>query len=209
MYKRLSDEKLNELINAGIAEFAEYGFDGASLSRISKRAGISVGVIYKYYKDKDDLFLACVHMSLKELSDVLTEVAEKGDDLEKSIENVIAVLISHAKRKPDVNKMYNEITTTGMKKYSQILSNEIESISANVYTELIEKGKASGKIRSDANPRFFAFFFDNLLMTLQFSYCSEYYKERMRIYCGEDAFDDDERMTKSLVAFIMGALCLK
>ena len=58
MYKKLTDEQIQIIIDSGIAEFAHEGFVGANLSRIAKSAGVSVGVIYKYYADKKDLFLA-------------------------------------------------------------------------------------------------------------------------------------------------------
>ena len=64
MYKKLDDTSLTKLLEAGIDEFAERGLDKTVMSSIAKRAGISVGVIYKYYEDKDAFFLACVDYSL-------------------------------------------------------------------------------------------------------------------------------------------------
>lgn len=51
----------------------------------------------------------------------------------------------------------------------------------------------------------FAFFFDTLLMTLQFSYTCDYYRERLKLFCGDDIFGDDERMVKELLKFIESA----
>ena len=53
MLKRLTEEKLEEILEAGITEFGEQGFEKTSMSRVAGRAGISVGVLYKYYGDKD------------------------------------------------------------------------------------------------------------------------------------------------------------
>ena len=47
---------------------------------------------------------------------------------------------------------------------------------------------------------------DNLLMMLQFSYSCEYYKERMKIFCGEEIMDDDERMIEAFMNFMKAAL---
>ncbi|MDD4595446.1 MAG: hypothetical protein PHQ30_01845, partial [Candidatus Izemoplasmatales bacterium] len=51
----------------------------------------------------------------------------------------------------------------------------------------------------------FAFFFDNLLMMMHFSYCSEYYRERFKIFCGEDVFDNDALIESELLKFIESA----
>ena len=42
------------------AEFLEKGFRGASLREIVKKAGVTTGAFYGYYKSKEDLFSALV-----------------------------------------------------------------------------------------------------------------------------------------------------
>lgn len=206
MYKKLSDEKLDALISAGIQEFAENGYVGARLSAIANRAGISVGVIYKYYADKDALFLACVRYSLQALTDALKEVAFKSDDVFESLAGVVHTLIAHAKEHQEINRMYHEITGVGTSKFSVMLAEEVEEISALVYTDLIRKAQENGACRKDADPALFAFFFDSLFMMLQFSYTCDYYRERLKLYCGEDIFENDEKVAGEVMKFLAGAL---
>ena len=47
MLKKLTDDKLEEILEVGIMEFADKGPDGANINVIAKKAGISVGVLYK------------------------------------------------------------------------------------------------------------------------------------------------------------------
>lgn len=206
MYKKLSDEKINKLIEAGIKEFAEKGYDKANLSTIARHAELSVGVIYKYYQDKEALFLACVRFSLQALTDALKEVAFKSDDFEESLKSVIHTLIVHAKEHKDINRMYHEITAGGARQFSKMLAEEVEGITALVYTDLIRKAQEENRCRKDANPEIFAFFLDDLFMMLQFSYCCDYYRERLKLYCGDDIFNDDEKMEQELIKFLSGAL---
>ena len=206
MYKKLSDEKLDALIAAGIQEFAENGYVGARLGAIANRAGISVGVIYKYYADKDALFLECVRYSLQALTDALKEVAFKSDDVFESLSSVVRTLIEHAKAHQEINRMYHEITGVGTSKFSTMLAEEVEGISALVYTDLIRKAQENGTCRKDADPALFAFFFDSLFMMIQFSFTCDYYRERLKLYCGEDIFEDDERVERELMKFLAGAL---
>ncbi len=77
-------------------------------------------------------------------------------------------------------------------------------LSAETYTAVIASAQQDGSIRSDVDARLLAFLFDNLLTTLQFSYCCDYYEERLKIYC-PDAWDDDEAMVKALLAFLRSA----
>ena len=206
MYKKLSQEQLAELIRAGISEFAEKSYEKANLSSIARRAGISVGVIYKYYEDKDAFFLACVRECLNDLHDILKEAAVKSDNLRDSIESVIRALIKHAREHRDINRMYHEITSKGADRFAKFLAKEVEEMSAIVYVDLIRKAQEEGMCRKDANPGLFAFFFDNLFMMIQFSFCCDYYMERIKLYCGENIFDDDELVATELGKFLFGAL---
>ena len=206
MYKKLTDEQIQIIIDSGIAEFAREGYVGANLSRIAKAANVSVGVIYKYYADKEALFLACVRYGLNALAEALKDVAFKSDDLHASIRAVVKTLISHAKTHSDINRMYNEITSGGAKQFAGFLAEEIEGISALVYTDLLRKAREEGKCRKDLDPARSAFFIDNLFMMLQFSYSCDYYKERFRIYCGKDALSDDSAIEEELVTFICNAI---
>ncbi|MFJ9829590.1 ScbR family autoregulator-binding transcription factor [Streptomyces sp. NPDC101160] len=54
--------KTREAIIRGAAEvFDEYGFSGASVSRIMKRAGVSQGAMYFHFKSKEDLARAVMN----------------------------------------------------------------------------------------------------------------------------------------------------
>ena len=65
MLKPLTKEQTDSILSIAAEEFAEKGFAGTAVSSIAKRVGVSVGVIYKYYAGKEDLFNACVAKSLR------------------------------------------------------------------------------------------------------------------------------------------------
>lgn len=49
-----------KILDAALREFGEKPYAEASLNAICAEGGISKGIIYHYFKDKDALFLACV-----------------------------------------------------------------------------------------------------------------------------------------------------
>ncbi|HEY7744839.1 MAG TPA: TetR/AcrR family transcriptional regulator [Desulfuromonadales bacterium] len=54
----MTSEKIDKraaLLEAALELFAENGFHGAPTSLIAERAGVGVGTIYRYFKDKDEL----------------------------------------------------------------------------------------------------------------------------------------------------------
>lgn len=55
-FHNLPKEKRENIINAAIDEFAEYGLENASTNRIVANSGISKGSFYQYFEDKQDVF---------------------------------------------------------------------------------------------------------------------------------------------------------
>lgn len=52
-----SNEKKQKIINASYELFAEVGYYNANTQEIAKRAGVSTGIVYSYFKDKRDILL--------------------------------------------------------------------------------------------------------------------------------------------------------
>ena len=91
-------------------------------------------------------------------------------------------------------------------KRAVMLAREIESVTSRKYITSIAQALAGGDVRQDLDPRLFAFFLDNLLTTLQFSFTCEYYKERLRIYTGVDTDElNDDEIVNQLLKFIESA----
>lgn len=54
-YEQIRSEKRTIIMNAAIEVFAEKSFQGASVSMIAQKAGISKGLLYNYFKSKEEL----------------------------------------------------------------------------------------------------------------------------------------------------------
>ncbi len=67
--KRLSVEKRDRLINISLGEFAEYGFERASLNRIIKNSGFSKGSFYYHFENKKKFHEMLIIYSAELLSD--------------------------------------------------------------------------------------------------------------------------------------------
>ena len=208
MAKKLTEDKLNEIMETGIREFADRGYEAANTNTIAHKAGISVGVLFKYFKDKEGFFLACLRRSLDILERVLKTVGEsEGKSLDRA-ESLFRAVIKFSREHGDHIRMYHMITGGMGRELTGRLASEIEGMSAQVYRSYIAAAQAEGHIRDDIPPETAAFFFDNLLMMLQFTYSCDYYKQRLTMYTGISADDEacDEAMIKSLLLFVDGAL---
>ena len=59
-FQRRAEDRPREICAAALEVFAEKGFAAAKLDEIARRAGVSKGTLYLYFKDKEELFRAVV-----------------------------------------------------------------------------------------------------------------------------------------------------
>lgn len=63
------------ILDAAMEEFSAKGYAGASLNTVCGENGISKGIIYHYFKDKDQLYLLCVEACFDAFTAYLGEAA--------------------------------------------------------------------------------------------------------------------------------------
>ena len=81
----INNEKVKRIVNSALEEFSKNDFDKASTNNIVKGAGISRGLLYHYFKDKQDLYDFLIDFAIEIVMKALEEKAiwEEGDLLEK------------------------------------------------------------------------------------------------------------------------------
>ncbi|MEV4442144.1 TetR family transcriptional regulator [Streptomyces sp. NPDC049577] len=70
-----------DLLNAAIDEFAEYGFDGARIERVATRAGVNKERIYQYFGNKQKLFGHVLEAELERIATAIPLTADQAADL--------------------------------------------------------------------------------------------------------------------------------
>ena len=78
------------MLSAARAQFAEKGFDGATIRGIAAEAGVDPALVHHYFGSKDKLFLAAVHAPA-DPGAFLPEVVAAGPD--RLGENVVRLLL--------------------------------------------------------------------------------------------------------------------
>ena len=72
-----SIDNRQRILRAAIAAFGEHGYEGASTNQICTAAGISKGLLFHYFKSKENLFMAVLEHCLNEFVRSLQSVQLK------------------------------------------------------------------------------------------------------------------------------------
>lgn len=208
-FEKLPAEKRERVLRAAREEFADHGFENTSIQQIARKAEISVGAVYKYFDDKEALFITVVQEGLSTLEKMLMTLSESKEDIAVKAEKIIRTLLQFSREKPELIKIYHALTVTGSKEMLIGLSQRIEAISASIYTVAVSEAQRTGDVRNDIDPAFFAFLLDNIFMMLQFSTACDYFKERFYIYTGRQAEESDDLIVQQTLLFIKAAFNFK
>lgn len=208
-FDKIPQEKRNRILNVAITEFANNGFEHTSIQQIAKKSGISVGSVYKYFENKETLFSMVVQEGLSSIEKLLISLEDSSEDILFKAEKIIRALLDYSRKKPELVKLYCQLTTGDKSDLLNTLSQRIEAVSASVYTVAISRAQETGDVRSDINPAFFAFLLDNIFMMLQFTSACDYYKERFFIYTGKQAAESDDLIVEQTLKFLKAAFNFK
>lgn len=84
----LKESVRNSIVEASILEFFEYGFQNANMRRIADKANITVGNIYRYYKNKETLFKEILLPAERAIEDLASFDKELNITAIKSVDDV-------------------------------------------------------------------------------------------------------------------------
>src|SRR5437868_9760440 len=75
-------DRRSQILDAALVCFAKHGFHQASMHDISAEAGISVGLIYRYFENKEAVIAAMADRHKREIQEVLARAREAPTLLE-------------------------------------------------------------------------------------------------------------------------------
>ena len=97
MNNRSGHETKKKILQVAAKVFAEHGYAQANMRLISRSAGISVGGLYLYFKDKEELYLTLMNESLDYINRKTRETLKDIQDPKEAITNLIVLNINYAK----------------------------------------------------------------------------------------------------------------
>ncbi len=205
-FENIDEEKRERVRQAAISEFAQKGFISANINNIAKTAKISIGSIYNYFDSKEKLFLYIIEHAFKVLEKAIGDIdLEEGDIFEK-FENLLKAAVKYSKAYPGLNQIYLDMTSEGLSHLSGQLSQKMETISSQFYTKLLSNAIDEGTVDPTIDKKIVSFCIDNLILILQYSYTSAYFKERLKIFTGEEYFKNDDLIIEGIMKFLRNAL---
>lgn len=196
VFMRLTPEKQQTVFNAAAAEFARHGYDAANTNVIARRAGVSVGSLFQYFSTKQSLFLALVDFGTQTLLSPVLDMARDATDALALFRFMLVQARSFAHTHPDYNRIYLGVTAQLPSTMSTLLARRIEERTIACYRRAMRKTQED--TTQESQDGLLPFVLDNLVLAYQFSFASQYYRERIVAYTGLDPDKDGDALIDAL-----------
>lgn len=138
-------DRPTQILDAAVVCFAKRGFHQTSMHDISAEAGISVGLIYRYFENKEAVISAMAARHKKEIQEVV-ERARQAPTLLESLEILFTAhccenspqiqsafvvdLYAEAARNPQIAELVRDVLQTAMDGVTDVIARSTEAKNA-------------------------------------------------------------------------------
>lgn len=147
--KMASVEKINE---TAVKLFAKRGLAGTNIRGIAKEAGISMGLMYHYYKSKEDLYAELVRFAVTSANELLARLMTEEIPAKEKIEFFTQHILDSLKDDNAPTPYYFALMNQALRndglpktaeKYTKMAFESLHTLRA-----IIESGQATGEIKN-------------------------------------------------------------
>jgi len=180
----LPEEKQKRILETALEEFAEKGYQGASINLIVSKLGIAKGSIYQYFNNKKSLFLYifdyAVELIRKRLKEVKQETRE-APTFERIKRSLLAGL-NFIERHPLIYRAYLKVMFDREIPFRQELLQKIRLFSSEYLTSLLMEGRERGEIRKDVDLKTIVFLLDAVMDRFLQAYSVPYLDSGLKLH---------------------------
>lgn len=131
-----------KIMDSALSEFAKQGYGASSVNTICASQNISKGIIYHYFKTKDDLYLACVEECFQLLTEYLTNSMNSNHySAEVQLEKYFTVRMSFFHEHPVYQPIFCEAVISPpihLKNEIQIRKQAFDKLNAEILAGLLQ-----------------------------------------------------------------------
>jgi TetR/AcrR family transcriptional regulator, fatty acid metabolism regulator protein len=147
------EDKRRQLLDAAVRVFARKGFHASRVGDIAEEAGVAHGLLYHYFKSKDQVLEAVFHENWSVLLARIASVEETDEPAADQLRHIAAIVLRTWLHLPDVVRVV--IREFGR---SPELAERLRELTQPIdaIQRVIARGIERGEFRKDIDPRFAA-----------------------------------------------------
>ncbi|OPH47811.1 hypothetical protein BC351_39495 [Paenibacillus ferrarius] len=181
-FAKLNADRQAKVLDAAAKIFALDGYHPASITQICEEAKISNGALYKYFKNKEDLFFAvldrCVNLMVNEIVTIYSSNHNTG----LAIRMLLQATEKLADNYRDYLTIYADLGSSSHTVFAAETSEKFELTVSKYLRRVVEDGKRRNEFNTQLDDNLLTFFIDNYVMLFLYSLVSEYHHNRFESF---------------------------
>jgi TetR/AcrR family transcriptional regulator, fatty acid metabolism regulator protein len=150
------EDKRRLILDAAVHVFAQKGYHTSRVGDIAEEAGVAHGLLYHYFRSKDELLETIVRETWRDVLDAVRAVEETDETARERLAGVAKILLRAWRRDPDLVRVLVREVTRSATLQRQIV--EIDQAFASL-ERIIANGQEEGEFRADVDPRMVGYVF--------------------------------------------------
>lgn len=141
------------ILTAATAEFAALGFGGARVDAIAAQASVNKRMLYHYFGNKDDLYLAVLEEAYAAIRAAESELVLRRGNPANAMRKLVLFTWRYYREHPEfLSLLATENVNQGATLATSLKIRELNSPLIETIRSLLEQGVAEGKFRRGVDP---------------------------------------------------------
>ena len=160
-----------EILDTALNLFSDKGYHSVTMHEIAGKAEFAIGTIYKFFKNKEDLYKALILEKAEEFKEILLEAVEEKEDEVEKLRNFVCAKGELFRAHIPVIRLY--FSETHGESFSLLAGldaevRELHSQLLNKLAAIFARGIAQKRFKSIADPYYLAVALDGITTAFLF-----------------------------------------
>jgi TetR/AcrR family fatty acid metabolism transcriptional regulator len=150
--------KRDHILDAAIVVFARLGYHGARISDIAREAGIAYGLVYHYFKNKEEILNTIFEERWSGFLEAVEEITESQRPIEDKLVSIAALMLNAHRLRPEwVKVLVLEIQRSS--RFAEPTQIRAVGRFFQLIERLVREGQESGELRGEVDPEVASYVF--------------------------------------------------
>ena len=151
-------EKRRLILDAAVRVFARQGFHTCRVSDIADEAGVAYGLVYYYFRSKDEVLDTLFLERWNVLLEAIREVDEQDTPARDKLYAIASFIVDSYRHDPELMKVIIVEVTRAANSFGRSHLAKIRE-AYDLIADIVEKAQARGELRDTVTPAFAAMAF--------------------------------------------------
>jgi len=158
-------EKRKAILDAAVKVFAKKGYYGCRVSDIAEEAGVAYGLVYHYFKSKEQVLNSIFGERWNVFVAFLKRIDESGVPLEQKLRTIVSYMLDGYRLNPEMMEVVIlEISRSS--KFYATANTQVFIEAMSILDGMLKKGQAAREIRPNVDTRTIAYLFFGMIETV-------------------------------------------